>query len=1090
MDELPQPYRLIVGVLDTEIVDRAWAVIVERHPELATSPADEARVAADIDLGRSCPPSTRLQNPHPPLPLNGIDDESGSSTRLVITGESNQEEERPADGRVGNRAEDEESPTLTVANGNNNRDTRDGSDDHAAATPLVHEGGSSVTAVQWDRRGELMFTGGRDGSVCLRVNGKLEDMAVQIRGRGRGMLPEISVETGASAPVAFLSRPVGSLRVQSNRHSSVRIAAVLAPCAIGSNGGSPDDSKAEPGTEGEEKEGGVGDSLATPPPARLTHSVSILEVTSPIPGAGGEPESGRSTSGASATRRASRDPDADFNNWSSKSNSSTENRRPTARLICTVELEQEDAPTACTLSPDGRRLALTTAGGRVAIWVLPHFSLSSESRCPPSAARQSLKSGKHGEASPATAEEANGGAEGRDGDDVDGGASLDESKASVVGGDDDDPPDRPNAATLPSVAARVEAEAPMPTRLGKPEFSIPHLPSPDELAYAKALQEYSRRVKAGEILEPASASVAVEEEDDGTTPPPNPPKLSGDAHHLAHADFVPAAACDGGGGGGALSVWRSQSNVWRLYRLPPPVCGNDERQRRMGADNSSSESSDPTTGAGNSGGEDADQAGGDGESRSCALLEAKLDVSTLPSAEWILPSPITAVAVCEEGEQGEGCEWSCCGSANRSACIVPPLVAVGTENGGVYLCDGALSTAREGLSRHRGRVTALAFHGKRFVVSGSDDEMIQIHHVSVRAAAGGDAGGGGSRVVCCAGGTPRLRCLHYARGSGIVRVECLQEIPLMFAEDTSGRMVAYDLLSGTVLGVLALSGKFAASSTTAKPNRIDDGLGVGDAPFSDRALPQRNAGIVWACGGNSVVALLPTEQEEEERESVLDGVAGDGSGGALGVWSAADIMWGLSPGMRALAGGDRPLASRDITQLFYDLLPAQRKVTACRHPGTAFSSLLRGNDGNHSDPAATADSQYLPLPSPSPPSTGQKTNHFERRATPPPTTASSTKTSFHRSSVRQGITSWRDRPVLTKGNVDRLSAANGAGCTGVRALDGGARGSDGGVGEGSPWQSEMGAAVRVRRYMEGRHGDRAARQARLDNVTRNLLHAT
>lgn len=70
-----------------------------------------------------------------------------------------------------------------------------------------------------------------------------------------------------------------------------------------------------------------------------------------------------------------------------------------------------------------------------------------------------------------------------------------------------------------------------------------------------------------------------------------------------------------------------------------------------------------------------------------------------------------------------------------------------------------------------------AWRESRFVVSGSDDEMIQIHHVSVAAATGG---GGAS----CAGGTPRLRCLHYARGSGIVRIECLHDTPLMLAEVT------------------------------------------------------------------------------------------------------------------------------------------------------------------------------------------------------------------------------------------------------------------------------------------------------------------
>ena len=67
------------------------------------------------------------------------------------------------------------------------------------------------------------------------------------------------------------------------------------------------------------------------------------------------------------------------------------------------------------------------------------------------------------------------------------------------------------------------------------------------------------------------------------------------------------------------------------------------------------------------------------------------------------------------------------------------------------------------------------YGGFRFLVSGSVDEMLQIHHITV-----GRGGGGGEG--CCPGGTPRLRCLHDARGSGIVRVACFQEVPLAFAE--------------------------------------------------------------------------------------------------------------------------------------------------------------------------------------------------------------------------------------------------------------------------------------------------------------------
>lgn len=63
------PKKSTVFLQRKQIVDRAWAIIVERHPELDTSPADDAKAEADIDLKRSSPPSTWLLNPHPPLPL-------------------------------------------------------------------------------------------------------------------------------------------------------------------------------------------------------------------------------------------------------------------------------------------------------------------------------------------------------------------------------------------------------------------------------------------------------------------------------------------------------------------------------------------------------------------------------------------------------------------------------------------------------------------------------------------------------------------------------------------------------------------------------------------------------------------------------------------------------------------------------------------------------------------------------------------------------------------------------------------------------------------------------------------------------------
>lgn len=47
----------------------------------------------------------------------------------------------------------------------------------------------------------------------------------------------------------------------------------------------------------------------------------------------------------------------------------------------------------------------------------------------------------------------------------------------------------------------------------------------------------------------------------------------------------------------------------------------------------------------------------------------------------------------------------------------------------------------------------------------------------------------------------------------------------------------------------------------------------------------------------------------------------------------------------------------------------------------------------------------------------------------------------------------------------------------------------GGRGAGLGARDESVAVERVRRYLETRHGERAARQARLSDVTRNLLQA-
>ncbi|CAN0455237.1 unnamed protein product, partial [Ectocarpus sp. 12 AP-2014] len=849
LDNLPQPYRLIVSVLETEIVDRAWELIVERHPELDTSPADEARAAADIDLKRSCHPFVRLLDPHPPLPAHAGDVKP-------VAAAANEGEAIAADGFLEGRGSSELPVEGKDRNGDADDDGGEGEND-----------AGNVSTMQWDSRGQFLFTGGHDGSVCVRLAGAVEDIGVQISLGGENS----SQGNAKSAAITFLSRPVGSL---GGRSSSVRIAAVVTSSCPDSGHGNPDQTgNGEAGQREIERDAG-----AELLPACPSSAVSVLEMTVPRSragdAAGGSPAMGslEHHQGASTERGA----DA--------ANSS--NRRsyaPAFRVVCTVEVhsKQESATAvSCALSPDGRRLAITTASGRVSTWSLPPVSAPLEkhrNRSPQQSAREnddvdgvqpgsSRISAGHG-----IQTEMEGLAGQRGGD---GGAGVDESAAALAGRDDD-------ASTSTNTAAAAEPP-PLPIQLGQPEFIIPHVPSPEELSHATALQEYRKRVEAGKIQEPTSTQ---EEEEEGCTPPPEPPQLSGLAHHLARVDFVPAAdgrQNGGGGSTGGLAVWRSNSNVCRLFRLPSPVYDGDGGQRQTveeGINDGGVELYRTGTVAASSGFESADKTGIGNE----GSLAAKYDISRLPSVEWVLPSPITVLAVCEEEARGEaqddgrekGGGWSCCGGADAPA----PLVAIGTENGRVYLGDAALGTTRAGLSRHRARVTALAFHGKRFLVSGSDDEMIQIHHLTVA----DPTGAGGDR--CCVGGTPRLRCLHDARGSGIVRLACFREIPLAVAEDTSGRVVVYDLLLGSMLGVLALKDYAIASVAADRTDRSGDGAAVSH----EKDVPK--AGIIWSEGGECMAAVMPQEQET----STLSPTRSDSGGETLGVWSASDLMWELSP---------------------------------------------------------------------------------------------------------------------------------------------------------------------------------------------------
>lgn len=468
-----------------------------------------------------------------------------------------------------------------------------------------------------------------------------------------------------------------------------------------------------------------GDPTVMPLPTRSSSFISVLEAALPEPKVNTD-DNNSATSGKSQRLRPS------HTAGDSHTNNSHDKSGPTLRVFCVVTLPSSEWAVACALSPDGKRLAASLSSGRVATWVLPSFKPPSQG-CVPSAQRnrQSTTRGTNeddlGERAPIAIEKSGGG-EHTAADQTDG-ASIGESSTSLAGDDD-----ATAIAKAEAVAAAEAAANAPPVQLMHPEFSIPHLPSPEDVAYTKALHEYRKKVETGEIRVPTSSPDEGKREEEGTTPPPRPPQLSGCAHHLARVAFLPAVGVvDGGDGGhssgGGLSVWRTNSNVWRFYRLPPPPADEadgatrgHEEEAANGNGGTAAEVS-PTTTSGDASGEDSAKNGGGCD----AVMAARFDISSLPSAEWVLPSPVTALAVSEEApgerfwQSGHGVHDAAegrvrCGRSSSwsapTAKELLPLVAIGTENGGVYVCDAVLGTTREGLSRHRSRVTALAFQGK------------------------------------------------------------------------------------------------------------------------------------------------------------------------------------------------------------------------------------------------------------------------------------------------------------------------------------------------------------------------------------------
>ena len=81
---------------------------------------------------------------------------------------------------------------------------------------------------------------------------------------------------------------------------------------------------------------------------------------------------------------------------------------------------------------------------------------------------------------------------------------------------------------------------------------------------------------------------------------------------------------------------------------------------------------------------------------------------------------------------------------------------------------------------------------------------------------------------------------------------CFENI---YAQDTSGRIVAYELLSGSMLGVLALGTSSTATAAVAKTDIVDD---PGAAANAEPVV--QKPGVVWAGGGDRIAAVIAEEK--------------------------------------------------------------------------------------------------------------------------------------------------------------------------------------------------------------------------------------
>lgn len=359
---------------------------------------------------------------------------------------------------------------------------------------------------------------------------------------------------------------------------------------------------------------------------------------------------------------------------------------PTLRAICYVDLPRGENVTELSLSCDGKRLVIASSIGSVALWALPPFS---SSPCMNTSRNY-------------TAEDDLVASDGAAEDIID----------NSVGKSDTN---RNKRGVHPSLKAAAVATAAV--QLGRPEIFIPHLPSPEQRKYNKILADYQRRVDAGEI-EKAAENDATEVHlgADSLNLKPKPPSAPLVAYHLACVSLLSNIGMKGkgkpgygGAEGAGLAIWRSRSNVWRLYRLPEILPGAQIGPCMSESTNELEVETVKDTGvSGECDGHDPR----DDDLFSTVPITPIVDVACIPSAEWVLPSPVTFSVPCDAGGGVEGGRHNDAGRQADSPAY-PPLVALGTENGGVYVCDGVLGTARKGLSMHRAKVTALTFHRRR-----------------------------------------------------------------------------------------------------------------------------------------------------------------------------------------------------------------------------------------------------------------------------------------------------------------------------------------------------------------------------------------